>query len=213
MPLPNAAPPPASAQLPIDAPLPPRPIPETPEQAALDKDHKGRERGTFMLGPFSRVWPVNITDRPHSFVLLSAKADTPYLCSAPDDATRDEWVRVLQVRWSMGRGRVRAGLRLQDLLPLPRSLRSTTSACGSCGSGGRSSGSRPWRLRRAPTPRREPGSPTTSACRPTPSTSARRPGRWILREARLLRWLQCLPELLAWQCVECASSAASSRRL
>ena len=84
-------------QLPIDAPIPPHNAAETPEQAALDKDHKGRERGTFLLGPLSRAWAVDIIGREHCFVLISAKSDTPYLCSAPDRASRDEWVKVLQV--------------------------------------------------------------------------------------------------------------------
>jgi hypothetical protein len=79
-------------------PLPCEPAqlkPSTAEEKGSLK-HQGRKRGEFVLSALSRAFCVNLVGRRHCFCVTTANADKPYLCQAPNEGARREWVRVFQ---------------------------------------------------------------------------------------------------------------------
>jgi hypothetical protein len=75
--------------------IPPATVPASAEQAAARKEHQGRQRGAFALGAASRAWPVNIIGHPHAFCVTTTVSSKPFLCCAPSEAARADWVRVI----------------------------------------------------------------------------------------------------------------------
>lgn len=86
----------ATIPWPLDAPKPPAQLRPSAAQASQAARHMGKRRGEILLGPLSRAFCVNIVGRPHCFCVTSADGKRAFLCCAPNQGARREWVRVIQ---------------------------------------------------------------------------------------------------------------------